>query len=107
MFNESKEFFLDLINANFENVDGPSDGSLGTYTYNLILQYGKKSDYIKMSKNNLNPSKNVWFCDEKGRDIYPTNGYMTYKYYKRMFNLIDKYEILLSDVEWEEIEFHC
>ena len=32
---------------------------------------------------------------------------MTYEYYQRMFNLIDKYDALLSDVEWKEIKFDC
>ncbi len=115
LFKESKEFFIDLINSNFENVNGPSDGSPGTYAYYLILTYEKrsdyvtftKSDYLRISKNELDPITNVVFQDEKSNDIYSKNGYMTYEYYKRMFDLIDQYETLLSNVEWEEIKWGC
>ena len=107
LFNKSKEFFLDLINANFENMNCFGDGAQGTFTYNLNLEYGNKTDSLRISKDSLDPSTSVYFFDENGNNKYKTNGYMTYEYYKRMFDLIDKYEKLLDDVEWEEIEFHC
>ena len=107
LFNKSKEFFLDLINANFENMNCFGEGAQGTFTYNLNLEYGNKTDSLRISKDSLDPATSVYFFDENGNNKYKTNGYMTYEYYKRMFDLIDKYEKLLDDVEWEEIEFHC
>ncbi len=87
----------------------------GTYAYYLVLTYEKrsdyvtftKSDYLRISKNELDPTTNVVFQDEKSNNIYPNNGYMTYEYYKRMFDLIDQYEKLLNNVEWEEIKWDC
>lgn len=107
LLNESKTFFIDLINSNFENLKWISPGNPGTYTFNLVLKYGNKFDFLIISKEDLDPVTSVWFYDEKGNRIYPTNGYMTYEYYQRMFNLIDKYDALLSDVEWKEIKFDC
>lgn len=107
LFNESKEFFIDLINANFENVYTYGDGAQGTNTYNLVLKYGKKSDELRISKDSLDPKISVYYLDDKGNNPYTSGGYMTYEYYKKMFQLIDEYEKLLSDVEWEKIEFNC
>lgn len=106
LFNKSKEFFLDLINANFENMNCFGDGAQGTFTYNLNLEYGNKTDSLRIAKDK-DPATSVYFFDEKGHNAYKTNGYMTYEYYKRMFDLINEYEKLLENVEWEEIEFHC
>ncbi len=107
LFNKSKEFFLDLINANFENVNCYGEGAQGTYTYNLVLEYKNKTDSLRISKDSLDPSTNVYFFDEYGNNAFKTNGYMTYEYYKRMFDLIDEYEKLLENAKWEEIEFLC
>ncbi len=107
LFDKSKEFFLRLINANFENIRPFGDGAQGTYSYNLVLRYDKDSDVLRVSKDSLDPFTSVYFFNENGKNAYKTNGYMTYEYYKEMFELIDEYEKILSDVEWELIEFHC